>query len=194
MKVGYARTSLTKQDLTRQMDELQAEGVDIRNIYHEKQHGNQRNRPELNRMLEELQPGDVVIFTELARLGRSTRDLLEIADKIGLCGANFKSLGEKWLDTTTPQGQLIFTIFAGMAQFERELIVERTKSGLRAAAARGRFSGRPSKQDEKAHIVKMLYDSGMGPTVIFREIDEVISISTIKRIIRGLREAEAVDT
>ena len=192
MYIGYARTSLTKQDLDRQIDELRAEGVDIRNIYQEKLHGNQRNRPELNRILEELQSGDVVIFNELTRLGRSTRDLLEIADKIRQRGADFKSLAERWLDTTTPHGQLIFTYFAALAQFERELIVERTISGLRAARLRGRVGGRPNKQNEKAHLVKMLYDSGMGPTAIFHELDEVISISTIKRIIRAAREAAAV--
>jgi len=191
MKIGYARTSLTKQDIDRQFDELQAEGVDLRNIYCEKVHGNQRNRPELNRMIEILRDGDVVIFTELTRLGRSTSDLLEIADKIKQRGANFKSLGERWLDTTTPSGQLVFTFFAGIAQFERELTIERTKSGLRAARARGRVGGRPSKQNEKADIVKMLCDRGMGPTAIYHALDRSISISTISRILRKLREEES---
>lgn len=100
-------------------------------------------------MLEELQQGETVIVSELSRLSRSTKDLFEIVEKIHTAGAQIKSLKESWLDTTTPQGKFMFTIFAGLSQFERDLLSERTKDGLKAAKARGRSGGRPSKRNEK---------------------------------------------
>jgi DNA invertase Pin-like site-specific DNA recombinase len=114
-------------------------------------------------------------------MGRSTKDLLEIIDLIRQKGAHFRSLSESWLDTTTPQGQLVFTIFAALCQFERDLTVERTKSGLAAANARGRYGGRPSKQETMAKEVLLLYRNGMRPRDIPRQID--VSRSTVTRIL-----------
>jgi len=141
MLKGYARASLERQAIDRQLDELAAAGVRHGDIYQEKITGTKRDRPELNRLLAALGQGDTVITVELSRMGRSTKDLLEIVELIHQKGAHFRSLNETWLDTTTPQGQLIFTIFAGLCQFERDLTAERTKSGLKAAAARGRKGG-----------------------------------------------------
>lgn len=190
MKIGYARASLDSQTLDRQIDELTAYGVDPRNIYQEKITGTTRNRPELKRLLDGLRPGDVVAFVELTRLGRSLIDLVNIVEVLERKGASFISLKEQMLDTTTTEGKLIFGFFAILAEFERNRLSDRTKSGLAAARKKGHFGGRPSKQGEKTHVVQTLYDSGMGPTAIFRELDGAVSVSTIKRIIRGLREGD----
>jgi len=171
---------MEKQAIERQLDELVAVGVEQRHIYREKMTGTKRDRPELNRMLTELQTGDTVIVVELSRIGRSSKDILEIVELIHQRGAHFRSLSEKWLDTTTPQGQLIFTIFAGLCQFERDLIAERTKSGLAAAKARGRSGGRPATETETASEILALHHNGVGVT----EIADItgVSRSTVYRV------------
>ena len=190
MLLGYARASLDRQPLDRQIDELTAAGVDPGNIYSENITGTKRDRPELNRLLAALQPGDTVVMVELTRLGRSTKDLLNIVDIIHEKGAHFRSLNEKWLDTTTPWGQLIFTIFAALAQFERDLTSERTKSGLRAAAARGRVGGRPPKKTDIAASVVALFAEGVKIADI--AADAKVSSRTIDRILAEARAAVAV--
>ena len=193
MLIGYARASLEKQAIDRQLDELAAAGV--RYIYQEKITGTKRDRPELNRMLAALQQGDTVITVELSRMGRSTKDLLEIVDLIHRKGAHFRSLGETWLDTTTPQGQLIFTIFAGLCQFERDLTAERTKSGLKAAAARGRKGGRPATKTGQIEAVEAMHRRKVKIDQIVA--DTGLSRSTVNRIIaamkaRGANNAQAI--
>jgi DNA invertase Pin-like site-specific DNA recombinase len=171
------------------LDELAAAGVEAAQIYSENITGTRRDRPELNRMLADLRQGDTVIVLELSRLGRSTKDLMSLVDLIHQKGADFKSLNEAWIDTTTPQGKLIFTIFAGLCQFERDLTAERVRSGLKAAAARGRVGGRPSKQQEMSATVLGFYQSGMSKAAIARAL-EGVSLSTIKRIIAALGSAQ----
>lgn len=128
MLIGYKRASTLKQKLDRQTDILNEYGVE--RIFEEKITGTKRERPQLERMLDTLRKGDVVIITELTRLSRSTKDLFEIVETIHNKGAEIKSLKESWLDTTTPQGKFMFTIFAGLSQFERDLIAQRTKERL----------------------------------------------------------------
>jgi DNA invertase Pin-like site-specific DNA recombinase len=143
MILGYARVSTEDQDLTNQRAELHAVGCT--KIFSEKMTGTQRDRPELDRMLDHLRRGDVVTVTRLDRLARSTRDLLEISERIQEVGAGLRSLAEPWADTTTPAGRMILTVFAGIAEFERSLIVDRTRSGREAARARGvKFGPRPT--------------------------------------------------
>ena len=131
MKIGYGRCSTLDQNLDWQVDKLKNEGCE--RIYTEKISGAKADRPELNRMLDALREGDTVVVCELTRLSRSTKDLFDIVEKVHGVGANIKSLSEPWLDTTTPQGKLLFTIFAGVSQFERDLTKERTMAGLEAA-------------------------------------------------------------
>jgi len=181
MLKGYARASLEKQAIERQLDELAAAGVAAKHIFQEKMTGTKRERPELNRMLASLKKGDTVVVLELSRMGRSTKDLLEIVELIREKGAHFKSLSEAWLDTTTPQGNLVFTIFAGLCQFERDLIAERTRSGLAAAKARGRTGGRPATEEEITDLVISLHESDMGATEIARRTG--VSRSTVYRIV-----------
>ena len=192
MRKGYARASLEKQAIDRQLDELAAVGVAPGDIYQEKITGTKRDRPELNRLLAELQPGDTVIAVELSRMSRSTKDLLEIVDLIHRKGANFKSLNEAWLDTTTPQGQLIFTIFAGLCQFERDLTAERVKSGLKAAAARGRKGGRPATEQERIAAVEAMRRAGAK---IEQIVDQTgVSRSTVNRIIAAMKARVEADS
>ena len=147
MIIGYARCSTIDQNLDWQLDALNSEGCE--RIYQEKASGTKKERPELERMLDAMREGDTIVVCELTRLSRSTKDLFELIERISKSGVNIRSIKEKWLDTTTPQGKLLFTIFAGVSQFERDLTHERTMDGLAAARARGRMGGRP-KADPKA--------------------------------------------
>jgi DNA invertase Pin-like site-specific DNA recombinase len=114
-------------------------------VYREKLSGATSTRPQLQKLLHLLGPGDVVLVTRLDRLARSTRDLLNILDRISKAGAQFRSLRETWADTTTPAGRLMITIIGGIAEFERELIRARTSDGIKRAKAAGVHMGRPSK-------------------------------------------------
>jgi DNA invertase Pin-like site-specific DNA recombinase len=143
MKIGYARVSTQDQNLQIQLETLEKAGCE--RIYKEKKSGATRARPELVRALENLRKGDVVIVWKLDRLARSTRDLLDITDKIKAAGAQFKSISEPWADTTSPAGKMVMTVFAGIAEFERELIHERTSAGRVSAKKRGVKFGRPHR-------------------------------------------------
>lgn len=172
MIIGYARVSTQDQNLDRQKDQLTAAGCE--RIYEEKISGKTKDRPELQRLFEALRAGDVVITAELTRLGRSVRDLFDIVDSIHRYGAEVKSLKEPWLDTTTPHGRLLFTFFAGISQFERELIRERTEEGLAAARARGRKGGHPKLEAEKVQLALKMYDANCS-------IAEVLSATGISK-------------
>ena len=159
MKIGYARVSTTEQNLDIQLKELKNAGCE--KIYREKLSGTHLNRPELNRMLDQLRPRDQIIVWKLDRLARSTRGLLEICDRITQAKAAFRSLSETWADTTTPGGKMILTVFAGIAEFERDLIIERTSSGRKAAKERGVKFGRPGKlQPKQIEAIKSLLTQG----------------------------------
>lgn len=159
MYIGYARVSTEDQNLNIQIHELKQAGCD--KIFQEKLSGANRQRPELAKMLEQLRKGDAVVIWKLDRLARSTRDLLDIADAIGRAGAGLKSLSEPWADTTSPAGRMVLTVFAGIAEFERELIRERTGTGRIAALKRGVRFGRPaSLSTEQAILARRLLDEG----------------------------------
>lgn len=157
MKIGYARVSTNEQNLDRQYDQLIAHGCE--RIFQEKITGSQKERPELERMIDILRNGDTVVITELTRLSRSVKDLFEIVETIHSRRADIKSLKEPWLDTTTPQGKLLFTIFAGISQFDRDIIRQRTLEGLSSARARGRKGGRPKAPSQKMELALKMYDS-----------------------------------
>lgn len=143
MLIGYARVSTDDQDLRLQRAALEEAGC--RRTFEEKVSGAKRDRPELARMLEQVRDEDVIVVTRLDRLARSTRDLLDIAERLKEAGAGLCSLAEPWADTTSPAGRMVLTVFAGIAEFERELIHQRTSSGRVAAKARGVRFGRPPK-------------------------------------------------
>lgn len=164
MKIGYARVSTKEQNLTLQLDALEKEGC--KKVFEEKISGAKADRPELRKMIDQLREGDVIVTWKLDRLGRSLRDLVNLVNEIQDKGAGLKSLNDS-IDTTTPQGKLTFHLFASLAEFERDIIRERTKAGLEAARARGRKGGRPkglSKEaEDKAMIAETLYKQGRDP-------------------------------
>lgn len=178
MIIGYARVSTDDQNLDAQTDALTAAGAE--RVFSDKISGSMRKRPELNKLLDQLRPGDVIVVTKYDRLARSLRDLLDIVEGIKERGAGFRSLAED-IDTTTPAGRLIFHVFASIAQFERERISERTKEGLVAAKARGRIGGRPPAltTDQKAEVRRMRDDEQRA----IREIARLFKVSerTIRR-------------
>lgn len=157
MRIGYARVSTQDQSLDRQRDQLRQDGCE--RIYEEKVSGARSDRPELVRMLDALRKDDVVVVAELSRLSRSVRDLFGIVEQIHGVSAEIKSLKEPWLDTTTPQGRLLFTFFSGISEFERELIRQRTLEGMAAARARGRRGGHPFLDSKKVDLALKMYDS-----------------------------------
>lgn len=180
MILGYARVSTRDQNLDGQRDALADAGAE--RIFADTITGTARARPELDRLLSELRRGDVVVVTKYDRLARSLKDLLEIVDLIQARCAGFRSLSED-IDTTSPAGRLVFHVFASIAQFERERIVERTKEGLEAARLRGRVGGRPPALSPAQKVeVKRMRD------VEHRPIPEIaalfgVSDKTIRRVI-----------
>ena len=142
-QIGYARVSTPDQKLTGQLEALKAAGVV--QIYHEKVSGARADRPQLAKMMQVVGPGDCVVVTKLDRLGRSTRELLMLINQITERGASFRSLGDPLFDTSSSQGRLLVTLLAAIAEFERDLIRERTCEGRRRAMAAGTKFGRKPK-------------------------------------------------
>jgi DNA invertase Pin-like site-specific DNA recombinase len=149
MYIGYARVSTTEQTLALQQDALRAADCEL--VFTDTQSGVTTERPGLSQALLHLRTGDTLVVWRLDRLGRSLKHLIETVTRLQAQGIGFKSLTES-IDTTTPGGVLIFHVFGALAQFERDLIRERTRAGLTAARARGKQGGRPkalSKIDPK---------------------------------------------
>lgn len=161
MLIGYARVSTKDQNLDLQLDALQKEECD--KIYKEVISAAKSERPILQEMLAQVRPGDVIVIWKLDRLGRSLRNLVDIVGQLINRGVGLKSLNDN-IDTTTPQGRLTFNIFASLAEFERDLISERTKAGLESARARGRMGGKPKGLSQQAEATacaaETLYKEG----------------------------------
>src|ERR1019366_2524852 len=155
--LGYARVSTTEQDASLQLDALKAAGC--LKVFTDKASGSLDRRPQLDRLLDQLRPGDTIVVWRLDRLGRSLKHLIQIVENLADAGVGFKSLTEG-MDTTTSGGKLIFSIFGALAEFERALIRERTMAGLAAARARGRVGGGPAVTAAgKIKVARQLYDS-----------------------------------
>ncbi|RAJ94228.1 DNA invertase Pin-like site-specific DNA recombinase [Larkinella arboricola] len=156
MLIGYARVSTTEQNPELQQDALKKAGCE--KVFTDKVSGTAAIRPELNRLKEQLRKGDVLVVWRLDRLGRSVRDLIDWMAYLEKAGVALKSLHES-IDTTSNTGKLVFHIFAAVAEFERELIRERTMAGLESARSRGRKGGRNFKVDSNARQLAIkLYD------------------------------------
>ena len=172
LQVGYARVSTLEQNEDLQTDALKKAGCE--RIFTDHASGAKASRPQLDRMLDMLRRGDTVVVWKLDRLGRSVQNLVDLMDRFQKMGVEFRSLTEN-MDTSTSGGVLIFNIFSALAQFERDLIRERTKAGLKAARARGRNGGRPRKlSDKDIAMVSQLYDSR---TVTVQEIADRFNVS-----------------
>src|SRR6478736_3124103 len=176
---GYARVSTIGQTLAAQEVALYEAGAT--KVFKEKISGAANHRAQLHRLLKTIDAGDLVIVTRLDRLARSTRDLLNIIDKIAKAGATFKSLGDAWADTTTAHGRLMLTVLGGLAEFERELIRVRTGEGRARAVARGVKLGRKpvlTPHQQKEAIKRR--DAGEPMREIARTYN--VSHSTISRL------------
>ena len=180
MNIGYARVSTTDQNLESQIAMLEEAGCE--EIFEEKASGARKDRPELDRLLDKVRKGDTLVVCKLDRLARSTRHLLDIVETLREKKAAFRSLGEPWADTTSHAGKMIMTVFAGIAEFERDLIRERTGTGRKRAKERGVKFGRPTKLSrEQQELALRLLNEGQTPV---REIAKTFRVdrSTIYRL------------
>jgi DNA invertase Pin-like site-specific DNA recombinase len=156
-KIGYARVSTRDQNPEHQLDALTAAGCE--RIFVDKASGKLASRPELDKALEYVRPGDQLVVTKLDRLGRSLQHLMDLTAKLSARGVDFQVLSGG-IDTTSPGGRLVFHFMAAIAEFQRELIVEGTLDGLEAARARGRVGGRkPKLNARQVAIAQQMYDS-----------------------------------
>src|SRR6266566_1605388 len=184
MLIGYARVSTHEQNLDLQIDALKTVGCE--KIFTDKISTLKAERKGLQEALDFLRPGDVLVVWKLDRLGRTLKQLIELVATFNQKGIGFKSLKET-IDTTTSTGKLVFHIFAALAEFERDIIHERTQAGLEAARARGRHGGRPkilTKDPKKIALARKLYaDQNMsvkeicdtlhiGRTTLYRYIQD----------------------
>ena len=177
--VGYARVSTQDQNLGGQLATLKAADADT--IYREKVSATRAARPQLAKLMAGLGAGDVVVVTKLDRLGRSTRELLDLIDRISKAGASFRSLGDPLWDTGSSQGRLLSTMLAAIAEFERELIRERTGEGRKRAMAAGVKFGRKPKLSpfQRAEAIKR---RAAGETLASIAKSFAVDISMISRL------------
>lgn len=172
MLIGYARVSTHEQTLALQQDALQDIGCE--RVFTDTASGAKTDRPGLDQALHFVRPGDTLVVWRLDRLGRSLKHLIETISQLHERGIGFKSIQEN-IDTTTSGGKLIFHVFGALAEFERDLIRERTKAGLTAARARGRFGGRPRKLDDKK--IKLLQKLSQDNSTEIKDILDTLHVS-----------------
>ena len=180
--IGYARVSTEQQNLDRQLDALTRYGVDI--LYNEKITGTKKERTELTKLLDRVTRGDTVVIESLSRLGRSTKDLIELCELFESKGVHLVSLKEN-IDTKTPTGKLLFTLMSAISQFERDCIATRTQEGLKAARARGRLGGRPRTNSADIQKAIKLYNTKQYS---IKEIEDLTGVkkATLYRYIHAL--------
>jgi DNA invertase Pin-like site-specific DNA recombinase len=178
MQYGYARVSTREQETNAQMDALRKAGVN--HIFSEKRSGGDAKRPELEKLLTSLQPGDVLVVYKLDRVARSLRHLLQILDRLNAQGAQFWSLTEA-IDTTTAAGRMMMQIVGAFAEFELEMGRERTREGLHAAMRRGSKPGRPRAMTpaEESEAVNLVLTRQATKSAVARRFGT--HISSIKR-------------
>lgn len=181
MLIGYARISTDHQSDQLQLDALKTAGCE--RIYSDQESGGVRNRPELNRMLDQLRKDDVVVCWKIDRMSRSLRDLLDIMAKIESAGAGWKSLTEA-VDTTTPAGRMMLHMLGAISEFERAMIRARTKAGLDAARRAGKLKGRGFKLSPEIQA-KVVRDIKCGSETM-RSCAEYfhVDVSTIWRLMQ----------
>ncbi len=180
--LGYARVSTLEQHEALQVDALRSAGC--ARVFVDKASGKLEHRPAFDSLIDQLRPGDTVVVWRLDRLGRSLRHLIDTVQALESRGVAFRSLTES-IDTSTPGGKLIFHVFGALAEFEKDLIRERTMAGLQAARARGRTGGRPRMMDpDKVSVARdMLAVKGMDTVTVCRVLG--ISRATLYRYLRS---------
>jgi DNA invertase Pin-like site-specific DNA recombinase len=191
LKIGYARVSTGLQNLNLQEDRLNQYGCE--KIFSDHISGSKSKRPGLNKAIEFARSGDTIVVWRLDRLGRNMEDLITLVNELNNRGVSFHSLEENiTMDKSSSTGQLLFHLFAAFAEFERNLILERSSAGRIAARARGRYGGRPeklNKQDLK--LLKTLYDNGTPIKTIAEQWK--VSRTTIYRYLNKLNNQENKD-
>lgn len=182
MKIGYARVSTDEQNLSLQLDALQDAGCET--VFNDEGiSGASTKRPGLADAMQALKPGDVLTVWRLDRLGRSLPHLIELLAKIGEVEAGFQSITEA-IDTTTAGGKLVFHMFGAIAEFERTMISDRTKAGIKAARRRGKRLGRPAVlTPEKLDMARRLIAQGKGRAIVARMIG--VGPATLRRGLNG---------
>ncbi|HCU9907651.1 TPA: recombinase family protein [Staphylococcus aureus] len=188
MKIGYARVSTGLQNLNLQEDRLNAYGCE--KIFSDHISGSKSKRPGLDKAIEFARSGDTIVVWRLDRLGRNMEDLITLVNELNERGVSFHSLEENIkMDKSSSTGQLLFHLFAAFAEFERNLILERSSAGRIAARARGRYGGRPEKLNQKdLNLLKTLYDNGTPIKTIAEQWQ--VSRTTIYRYLNKLEEKE----
>ena len=187
MRFGYGRVSKGKhQDPAPQVAALKADGCE--RVYVDRMSGARWDRPELSRLMDQLREGDVLVVWKLDRLGRSLKDLLFLMERVNKAGAGFRSITEA-IDTTTPSGRMLMALLASFAEFEREMIAERTKAGLEYARSEGRIGGgRPKLTPRQQREVVNMVSSGRGTGADAARLFQV-SESTVSRILARHRQS-----
>jgi DNA invertase Pin-like site-specific DNA recombinase len=175
-KIGYARVSTLEQEVDLQIDALIKAGVKKDNIFIDKVSGSKKERPGLDKCLDSLKEGDILVVWRLDRLGRSMPHLISLIEQLKENKISFKSICDGVIDTTTASGELIFNIFSSLAQFERRLIQERTRAGLTAARARGKLGGRKpiTENDPRVKTAKRMHSD---KTIEISDICKTLGIS-----------------
>ena len=183
MTFGYARVSTTQQDEALQQDALEKVGVD--RIFIDKASGATESRPALDELLGQLRAGDTVVVWRLDRLGRSLRHLIDLVGDLEQRGVGLRSLTES-IDTSTPGGKPVFHVFGALAEFERDLIRERTQAGLAAARARGRVGGRPTVwTPERLAAARAMYEEGEHDVATIARVVGVSRASVYRGLASG---------
>lgn len=188
MKIGYARVSTGLQNLNLQEDRLNTYGCE--KIFNDHMGGSKSKRPGLDKAIEFARSGDTIVVWRLDRLGRNMEDLITLVNELNERGVSFHSLEENiTMDKSSSTGQLLFHLFAAFAEFERNLILERSSAGRIAARARGRYGGRPEKLNQKdLNLLKTLYDNGTPIKTIAEQWH--VSRTTIYRYLNKLEDKE----
>ncbi|PTG54495.1 transposon DNA-invertase [Staphylococcus chromogenes] len=191
MKIGYARVSTGLQNLNLQEDRLNQYGCE--KIFSDHVSGVKSKRPGLDKAIEFARSGDIIVVWRLDRLGRNMEDLITLVNEINERGVSFHSLEENiTMNKSSSTGQLLFHLFAAFAEFERNLILERSSAGRIAARARGRYGGRPEKLNQKdLKLLKTLYDNGTPIKTIAEQWQ--VSRTTIYRYLNKLKDQENKD-
>lgn len=184
--LGYARVSTTDQNLEAQVKQLESSGVE--KIFMEKASGAKQDRPQLSALLDYCREGDIFIVTKLDRLGRSLPHLLQTVQTLKEKGVTFKCLNLS-MDTSTPTGELMFNVIAAVAQFERQMLLERQKEGIAIAKQKGVYKGRKPTAREKAEQVIKLIESGKTREAVAKELE--IGIRSVFRILKDNRDTTA---
>lgn len=185
MKFGYARVSTKDQNLDMQIDALKKAGCE--KIFMEKESGKKNDRPERERLLEQLREGDTVVVYHIFRFGRSLVDLVTKVNDLRMMGVNFISLTNH-IDTSNSNGRFQMNVFASLAEYQRENIVENTKAGLLAARSRGRIGGRKEKltEKQKKEVVEAFAKGGINVTQIAKTYG--VTRSTVYNIVNQSRQ------